>query len=151
MPVLVNNLQDSVPVDEKLLQRVTEAVETVLAQTGTPEMAEVSIVFVDDAYITRLNQQYRHLDGATDVLSFAQMEGEPMPREEQELLLGDVVISLETAGRQAEEYGHSFNQEVSYLVVHGVLHLLGYDHQSEPDRQQMRDVEKKVLARVWMR
>lgn len=149
MPVLVSNLQDSLPVHEELLQRLTEAVETVLAQTGMPEVAEVSIVFVDDAYIARLNQQYRHIDGATDVLSFALLEGEPMPEGEQELLLGDVVISLETANRQAEEYGHSFDREVSYLVVHGVLHLLGYDHQLEPNRKRMREVEEKILARVW--
>jgi len=104
-------------------------------------------VFVDDAYIQGLNQQYRGIDAPTDVLSFAMQEGEPFP-EEGELILGDVVISLETARRQASEYGHSLAREVAYLAVHGVLHLLGYDHGGEDDRRVMRNKEEEILARL---
>ncbi|MCL6639111.1 MAG: rRNA maturation RNase YbeY, partial [Firmicutes bacterium] len=93
--------------------------------------------------------QYRGVDAPTDVLSFAMEEGEFMPGGEDEgVILGDVVISLQAAERQAKEYGHSFRRELAYLTVHGVLHLLGYDHQSEEDRTLMRRKEEEVLTRL---
>jgi len=144
--VLVNNLQKKVAVDESLVDLLSEAVQAVLKDEGYREDAEVSLVFVDDDYIQELNNNYRGVDSPTDVLSFAMLEGESLPEEEEEVILGDVIISLETAERQAREYGHSFQREVAYLTLHGVLHLLGYDHQEEEDRRRMREREEEILA-----
>ena len=83
----------------------------------------------------------RGVDSPTDVLSFAMLEGESFPREE-EVILGDVIIFLKPPKRQAREFGHSFQREVAYLTLHGVLHLLGYDHQ-EVDRRRMRKGKKR--------
>ena len=102
------------------------------------EDAEVSVLFTDDAFISELNQQYRGVEGPTDVLSFALIDAEDevdsvkvkgLPD-----VLGDVVISLETAGRQAKEEGKTLEQEIALLLVHGALHLLGYGH-DEPEKE----------------
>lgn len=148
MPVLVSNLQEEVAVEASLVDLLTAVVREVLKGEGYDEEAEVSLVFVDDAYIQGLNFQYRGLDRPTDVLSFAMLEGEPLPGEEEELVLGDVVISLQSARRQAEDYGHSFLREAAFLTAHGVLHLLGYDHQDEQGQAVMRRKEEEVLARL---
>lgn len=148
MSVLVSNLQEEVAVDDSLVDFLTLAVQAVLKDEGYGEEAEVSLVFVDDARIQGLNEQYRGVDSPTDVLSFAMLEGESVPGEEEEVILGDVVISLQTAGRQAREFGHSFRREAAYLTVHGVLHLLGYDHQGEEDRQSMRQKEEEILTHL---
>ncbi|WP_347490594.1 rRNA maturation RNase YbeY [Desulfoscipio sp. XC116] len=150
MPVLVNNLQEKVPVDDELEQLLTRVVVQALGSNGMPENAEVSIVFVDDDYIAGLNRQYRGIDGPTDVLSFAMLEGPAMPGDEDEPMLGDVVISLEAARRQAGEYGHGFAREVAYLTVHGVLHLLGYDHEIQSDKQSMRTQEENILTQAGL-
>lgn len=148
MPVLVNNLQDRVPVEDELEQTLIQVIEGALVEEGVAQEAEVSLVFVDDGYIAMLNRQYRGIDGPTDVLSFAMLEGEQVPGDEAEPMLGDIVISLETALRQAGEFGHSFEREVAYLTVHGVLHLLGYDHMDEASKKRMREKEEKILGRV---
>jgi len=108
-----------------------------LRAEGQAQDTEVSILLTDDAYIAQLNSQYRHVEGPTDVLSFSQTEGddEPMPGMEDNLL-GDVVISVETAQRQAAEQANSLESEMDMLLVHGLLHLLGYDH-AEPDEERM--------------
>lgn len=114
------------------------------------ERAEVSVTLTNNAYIKELNAQYRNKDMATDVLSFALNEGD-----EPEIqggaavnLLGDIIISLERAKEQAQEYGHSMEREVAFLTVHGMLHLLGYDHIEESDRQEMRREEEFVLSHL---
>lgn len=114
------------------------------------ERAEVSVTLTNNAYIKELNAQYRNKDTATDVLSFALNEGD-----EPEIqggaavnLLGDIIISLERAKEQAQEYGHSMEREVAFLTVHGMLHLLGYDHIEESDRQEMRREEEFVLSHL---
>lgn len=141
---------------------VTPAMEEILAKVlnkaaevyDLKPAAEVSVVLVDDEYIHGLNKQYRGKDRPTDVLSFAmneQCEGEHEPEitegpDNIEILLGDIVISLETAARQAEEYGHSLERELAYLTVHGMLHLLGYDHEEEEEQKEMRHEEEYVLS-----
>jgi len=147
MPVLVSNLQEKIPVDDEFSGFLAVAVDEVLKEEGRGEEVEVSLVFVDDDYIHGLNTQYRGVDAPTDVLSFAMQEGEPMPGPDDEnTILGDVVLSLQAAERQAGEYGHSFRREAAYLTVHGVLHLIGYDHQSEDERAIMRRKEERVLS-----
>jgi len=120
-----------------------------LQWNGFNSETEVSLVFVDDQYIRELNSQYRGIDQPTDVLSFAMLEGEgPETADSETILLGDIVISLPTAKRQAEEYGHSFSREVAYLAIHGMLHLLGYDHMNEADKQVMREKEEEYLTKL---
>jgi len=150
VPVLINNLQEKITIDQNLEELLTQVVAQALDEHDITENTEVSIVFVDDEYIASLNQQYRCITGPTDVLSFAMLEGPDMPGDEDEPMLGDVVISLETAHRQSGEYGHSFMREVAYLTVHGVLHLLGYDHQTPPDKQKMREQEEGILTRAGL-
>lgn len=115
---------------------------------GLPKATEVSLAFCDDAAIHQLNRDFRGVDRPTDVLSFALNEGnEPEiidgPAEE---LLGDIIISVDTLRKQAEEYGHSMERELSYLTIHGFLHLMGYDHQTADGKIEMRKEEEVVLS-----
>lgn len=148
--MLINNLQEEVPLDPELESLVEEMVRAVLELEGRREGAEVSVVFTGDDHIRELNRQYRGVDSPTDVLSFAQDEGDPMPDAGDEDLLGDVVVSMPAAARQGEEYGHGLRREVAYLTAHGVLHLLGYDHQDEEGRAAMREREEAALARLGL-
>lgn len=104
--------------------------------------AELSVVLTDDATIQQLNRDYRDLDVPTDVLSFAQQEADGPSTD----VLGDLIISLQTAQRQADARGHSLASEVRILLVHGVLHLLGYDHQTPEQREEMAEAEQALLA-----
>lgn len=119
------------------LRRIQSVARRLLRAEGQAEDTEVSILLTDDAYIAQLNSQYRHVEGPTDVLSFSQTEGddEPIPGMEDNVL-GDVVISVETAQRQAAEQANSLESEMDMLLVHGLLHLLGYDH-AEPDEERV--------------
>ena len=149
MTVFLNNLQEKFEVGAGLTELLEKAAESALAVGGYIGQGEVSLVLTDDSYIHELNRDYRGVDRPTDVLSFAQNEGEQVEAaEEAEELLGDVIISLETAQRQALEYGHGFDREVSFLTVHGVLHLLGYDHMEEDDRTVMRGKEEAAMEQL---
>ncbi|ABZ84998.1 conserved hypothetical protein [Heliomicrobium modesticaldum Ice1] len=123
-----------------------------LEEVGYPlEDTEISLVLTNDEKIRRLNAEYRNIDQPTDVLSFAMEEGlddeadfhfdDPTAGK----VLGDIIISVETAERQAQEYGHSLEREMGFLFVHGMLHLLGYDHCDEEQRSRMRALEEKIL------
>ena len=107
---------------------------------------EVSIIFASDGFVKRLNKQYRHLDQPTDVLAFPMQEGEWT--EIQPQLLGDVVISVDTASKQAQEMGHSLDKELAILLTHGILHLTGYDHIHDEDAQKMRHMEQVILNKI---
>lgn len=118
---------------------------------GLAEPVEVSVSFVDDDTIASLNGHYRGIFAPTDVLSFPQ-EGdedfvflEGLPR-----MLGDIVISLERARAQAEEYGHSMAREVAFLAIHGFFHLLGHDHQTDEEQREMRAWEERVLRELGL-
>ncbi|HWQ40666.1 MAG TPA: rRNA maturation RNase YbeY [Desulfosporosinus sp.] len=142
--------EDSILLDQRepLATLLTQAIEETLRLSGGPKEAEVSLMLVDDERIHALNQEYRGVDRPTDVLSFAlqeDMEEEPDAAFEDDML-GDIVISAERAKEQAAEYGHSFEREIVYLAVHGTLHLLGYDHEEEKDKQAMRSKEEEVMA-----
>lgn len=152
MPLLVNNLQEKIQVDELMTALVNKAVEETLAVENFEQDPEVSLVLVDDAYIQEMNRTYRGLDKPTDVLSFPMLEEtaeEPdLELPEEEVLLGDIIISMERAVLQAEEYGHTLARELAFLTVHGMLHLLGYDHEEEAQRVVMRKQEETILARL---
>ncbi len=112
--------------------------------------AELTIVLVGDADIQQLNRDYRGKNHSTDVLAFAMREGERVGGDER--LLGDVVISLDTAARQARRRRASLAAEVAALMVHGVLHLLGYDHErSAPEARRMRRKERELMAALSVR
>jgi probable rRNA maturation factor len=115
---------------------------------GLQPVLEVNLVLTGDARIHELNRDYRGMDKPTDVLSFSQIEGvggfvaAPSGR----LALGDVVISVDTAARQAAEQGHSLQAELNHLAVHGALHLLGYDHEVDGDEAHMNEVARQALG-----
>lgn len=110
-----------------------------------PTEAEVSVALVDNEAIRALNLQYRGLDNPTDVLSFSQMEGEELFSPSDVLILGDIVISIEQALLQAESYGHSFKRELAFLLVHGLLHLAGYEHDEEEYTGIMHDKQQEIM------
>lgn len=110
---------------------------------------QLSVVVTTDAEIHALNRRYAAEDKPTDVLAFSQEEGEEFVSAPGELRhLGDVVISLETAERQASEAGHDLDAEMAHLLAHGVLHLLGYDHAAPDEEREMRQRERAVLAKA---
>ncbi|MEW5762101.1 MAG: rRNA maturation RNase YbeY [Bacillota bacterium] len=146
MGVLASNLQEAVPLPAGLVEAVVRAVERVLALEGRGAGVEVSVAFVDDARIRELNRDYRGVDAPTDVLSFPLAEPGEAPGEIPVELLGDIVISLEAAARQARACGHDLVREAAYLAVHGTLHLLGYDHENDEDYVRMRRREKEAMA-----
>lgn len=135
---------DMTGVDAHALERVATRA---LQAEGVTAPAELSIVFVDDAAIQVLNRDYRDTDAPTDVLSFAQAEGDAFAAPEGVARhLGDVVVSAETARRQAAEHGIAVADEVAHLVVHGILHLLGYDHEAPDEDAAMRAREDAILG-----
>ncbi len=110
----------------------------------------VNITLTDPKNIQNLNKQYRNIDKPTDVLSFPMFEKEELENLENEnyYILGDIVISIERVKEQAIEYEHSFERELSYMVVHGFCHLLGYDHIDENDKKIMRKKEEEILSKI---
>lgn len=117
-----------------------------LRAENCPDNTEVSVLLTGDEEIRTLNRDYRGIDSPTDVLSFSQNEGEDFGTGEDESPLGDVVISIETARRQAEQRGASLEEEVDLLLVHGLLHLLGYDHAEPEDEKRMFARQDEVLS-----
>jgi probable rRNA maturation factor len=116
----------------------------VLEREDVPEMAELSLAIVDLEEMTSLNERYRGIEGPTDVLSFGC--DDPCAVEGDEpITLGDVVVAPEVAVRQAEEYGHTVEEELNLLLVHGILHLLGYEHESDDDAAVMQERERALL------
>ena len=111
----------------------------------------ITITFTTPQNIKEINKQYRNIDKATDVLSFPMFEKDELETKIKnknyvcEDVLGDIIISIEKVQEQAEEYGHSFERELSYMIVHGFYHLMGYDHIKEEDKKVMRPKEEKVL------
>jgi len=152
--IQISNLQDKHQVSEEVEALIERVATQTQKQEEIDEEVEVSIALVDDAYIKELNREYRGKDCATDVLSFAFRDSEEEINYgdlEDELefaeaeVLGDIVISLETAQRQAAEFSHSFEREVAFLTVHGLLHLIGYDHMTEDEEKIMLAKQEAVL------
>jgi probable rRNA maturation factor len=116
---------------------------------GGSQTTEIGLSFVSDEEMRELNSSYRGKDKPTDVLSFSQEEGEFFPVGEADVLtLGDIVISVETARRQAAERQHTLEQEVSFLCVHGLLHLRGYDHMTATQRRAMWKQQDAVMEQI---
>ena len=147
MPVVLQNRQRVVAIDRAWLRRTAEAVLSAARADG----AELSLVLVSDRRMRVLNRRYRKKDRPTDVLAFPLHEkwGQATFRSLSPFLLGDVVISVPTARRQAAELGHGLREELRRLLVHGVLHLLSYDHERGPrDAALMARKEKAILKMI---
>ena len=120
--------------------------ESAFSELGlNPLDTEISLLTVDEQAIRDINRDYRCIDKVTDVLSFPQEEDAPALIEQKPLLLGDIVICLPRACEQAAEYGHSLERELGFLFAHGLLHLLGYDHEDEDQAEQMFALQERIL------
>lgn len=108
----------------------------------------ISIILTTPEIIRQINSEYRNIDKETDVLSFPMFEKDEINLIQEEEALGDIIISLERVNQQAEEYGHSFERELSYMLVHGFYHLMGEDHIEEDDKIKMRQKEENVLNQL---
>jgi probable rRNA maturation factor len=129
-----------------LRRRIRKAVLAVLKAENVTQPCEISVLLTDDEGIHQLNRQFRDVDRATDVLSFPMGDEDPQTGR---LLLGDMVLNVNRAAAQGEEFGHGADHEISYLTVHSVLHLLGYDHVDEGEmKKQMRSREKLIMAEL---
>ena len=142
------------PVTYKQKHLIREAIVESLVYEGFENDVQLSVTFTDNEGIRAINKSYRSIDSATDVLSFPLVDfegGEEPPTDEPLLPLGDIVISLERAREQAEEFGHSYERELAFLTVHSMLHLLGYDHvNSEEEDLDMRRRQKEILEGMGM-
>ncbi len=147
-----------IQLSEECIRQINAVAARAAALEGVPD-ASANIVIADDDYLHELNWKFRQIDRATDVLSFpanelsapigqAIEEGADLEQgEEGELFLGDIFISLDHAAVQAEEYGNTLEQELCFLAVHGMLHLMGYDHMKEQEEMVMRQKQREVLQR----
>ena len=132
-----------------LRRRLKKAIRAALRYENFTQDAMVSVTFTDNDGIRELNREYREKDAATDVLSFPMytMEEDDRPEPDMTAELGDIVLSLERAGEQAAEFGHSFERETAFLTVHSVLHLLGYDHErSEEEEKDMFCRQEEIMT-----
>lgn len=147
MDISILNEQDVLEISDELMIILEDLVSLSLKEEDLDYEGEVSIMFVDDKHIHELNKRHRDKDSATDVLSFPQYEAlKDEEVIEPYIILGDIVISTETAMRQAEAFGHSLNREIGFLVVHSMFHLFGYDHMTDQEQKEMRAKEEKVLT-----
>ena len=144
-------------IDEK--EEYKNVIEKVLSQCFKEEKLEdsklcVTVTLTTPKTIQEINKQYRNIDRATDVLSFPMFEKDELDKKiqendfENEDILGDIVVSVEKVNEQAIEYGHSFERELSYMIVHGFYHLMGYDHIEEDDKKIMREKEENILRKL---
>ena len=144
MEIYYDDRQDDIKISEEIKALIEKSVSAVLKVEELDENVEVSVSFVGDEEIRELNRDYRGVDKSTDVLSF--------PIDDEFILdnriLGDVIINTRRVMEQAEELGHSNEREFSYLTVHSILHLLGYDHMEDEDKRQMREREKLAMKEL---
>lgn len=139
MSLTIINKQKAVPLDRKTIRSLIKALLSEHDAAG----ADLTLTFAADEYVHGLNRNYRGIDKPTDVLSFAMRDGGNRRDEGEELVLGDVVISVDRAAVQSRRFKRTVDREILKLVAHGVLHLLGYDHPNENRRTEMRRVENR--------
>lgn len=152
--VIISNNQKNVKIPTGVRMLVRRCCNAVLLQEKFEGAAEISVTFVNDEMIRQLNKEHRGIDKSTDVLSFPLGEnGEyDINRDTGAKMLGDIVISIEHAVAQSEEYGHSLQREIAFLTVHSLLHLLGYDHENGGlEAVHMREKEESVLTQLGLK
>ncbi len=154
MKVSIRNEQDKLKVTKEMRDTVKLAAKASLDFMNFGTKFEISVMFTDDENIRVLNKLHRNIDRSTDVLSFPMFDydenGEIIEdyadfNRNGEMLLGDIVISLEHAKAQAEEYGHALLREIGFLTVHSMLHLFGYDHMTKEDEKEMFSYQEEIL------
>lgn len=149
--IYFDNIQHTIPVGYQLKILMRRAVEATLKYENIKNAIEVSITFADDESIHKLNSEYRGIDRPTDVLSFPLEETAGKIGGKRLIVLGDIVISLERAAAQAEEFGHSFERETAFLCIHSMLHLLGYDHElGEDEDADMRRRQREIIESIGL-
>lgn len=144
MEIYYDDRQDDIKITDEIKNLIEKSIAAVLKVENLDENVEVSVSFVGDEEIRDLNRDYRGVDKSTDVLSF--------PMDDEFIIvsriLGDVIINTRRVMEQAEELGHSNERELSYLTVHSILHLLGYDHMEDEDKKEMREREKLAMKKL---
>ena len=144
MEIYYDDRQDDIKITDEIKNLIEKSIAAVLKVENLDENVEVSVSFVGDEEIRALNRDYRGVDKSTDVLSF--------PMDDEFIIvsriLGDVIINTRRVMEQAEELGHSEERELSYLTVHSILHLLGYDHMEDEDKKEMREREKLAMKEL---
>ena len=152
MEIIISKEPETIDINESIIEDIKQAVKT-MGELYDVKDSEVSITLTDDNNIHELNRDYRGIDRPTDVLSFAFRESEEPEIfiddiDEAVDTLGDIIISVERAEQQAKDYGHSLRREVVFLTVHGMLHLLGYDHIEEVDRLEMEKEQEYIMSHL---
>ena len=143
MEILIKNQQKIIKLNQR---KIKEIIRRILQYLKVDKEIEISVLFTDDKFIRTLNNKYRGIDKPTDVLSFSLQEGAiKSPEVESDKLLGDIIISVETAQKQADNLNHSMEKELTVLLIHGLLHLTGYDHEEDKDYKIMREKESEIL------
>lgn len=153
-----------IPEDENYIELVEQVLQKCFEVEGVnPQQFYICVTLTEPKNIHAFNKQYRNVDRPTDVLSFPMFEGEELKtifskaktsdnqEQKEEILqdiLGDIIISIPKIKEQAEEYGHSFEREFAYMLVHGFYHLMGYDHMEEEEKKVMREKEENVLSKL---
>jgi probable rRNA maturation factor len=155
MTLIIDFIDETSEVTEEQIDIIEKLLNYAAQVENVQDEAEVSVTFVDNEKIREINRDYRGKDKATDVISFALEEmgdgeieivGVDMPP-----VLGDIIISVPKAREQAEEYGHSLMRELGFLAVHGFLHLLGYDHETEEEEKEMFSKQKQILEEFGLK
>ena len=145
--------QDKYNAGRKMKALIEKAIRGTLECEKFERDVVVSVTFTDNEGIREKNREFRDIDRATDVLSFPMydMANGDMPEEGMDCELGDIVLSLERAAEQAEEFGHSYERECAFLTVHSMLHLLGYDHvNSEEEDEEMRAHQRAIMTHIGL-
>ncbi|EMI09911.1 rRNA maturation RNase YbeY [Anoxybacillus gonensis] len=152
--LVIDFMDETNEITEEQIERIEKLLQHAAKEENVPDGAEVGITFVDNEKIREINRDYRGKDQPTDVISFALEE---MGEEEIEIVgvdvppvLGDIIISVPKAREQAEQYGHSFMRELGFLAVHGFLHLLGYDHETEEEEKEMFTKQELILQQFGL-
>ncbi|WP_340034594.1 rRNA maturation RNase YbeY [Bacillus sp. FSL K6-0993] len=149
MSLLIDIVDETGSVSEEMLKEVENLLQIAAEREGVQDQAEVSVTIVSNDDIHQINKEYRGKDAPTDVISFAlEEEGEDeieIVGAEMPPVLGDIIISADRTREQAEEYNHSFKRELGFLAVHGFLHLLGYDHMTKEEEEEMFTKQKELL------
>ena len=159
--IFIDNRQNKIEVTDELQRTIKDVIQYALKEESVFIDSEVSVIFIDNQEIKEINSKYRGIDEITDVLSFPMLEYpenkvfkdvyinyefDQSDLNEERLVLGDVALSLEKSLQQCEEFNHSFLRECAYLTVHSILHLLGYDHMDELEKNIMRKREEEILS-----
>ena len=152
MEIIISKEPEDIGIEDAIIEEIKRAVDTI-GKLYDIKDSEVSITLTNDETIHELNRDYRSIDRPTDVLSFAFHESdepEIITDDVDEAIdtLGDIIISVERAKTQAEDYGHSLRREIVFLTVHGMLHLLGYNHMEDADRLEMEKEQEYIMSQL---